>query len=245
MKLYLIILFLVVAVLLLFFNITTLFHWNIGNVFSLQALSSPDEKVIFVKSQQSIMQLKLSDNQKRASVRLLQMYKARWRSASALEKTQIALEAYDIGHTLDNSSVYATNCLPKIDRMEAENFPGVLPGTISTPRWVDGRLVALLFSTPAITQTICLPVEGLYQITVVSRENVPPPIEITVIWDEWPVGHLSYGLGNGDWTAKTVKIVSSAGEHKVQLSFQNDFRDLLSGVDRNAMIDYIEIELLD
>lgn len=244
MRGYLIAPFLAIVVFLLFVDTIVLFHWNIGNVFFLQTIYVSDEKVAFIKAQQTIEQLELFNN-KKSNARLLRMYELQWKSASALGEKEIALNVYNNGHTLDGNFTNITGCSPKLGRMEAEDFSGVLPDTISAPRWIDDRLVALLFSTPAITQFVCLPTEGLYQITVVSRENVPPPIDIAVIWDEWQAGLLSYGQGNGNWTSQTVDIVSPAGQHELQLSFQNDFRDSVSGIDRNAMIDYIEIDLLD
>ena len=246
-KIFAVILFLFAVIFLMLSSsrLWNAFHWNVGNISFLQAVYALDETKALLKSQQSIEQISLFLDRAEAKARLLRMYELQWKSASALGKEKIAISAYSAGHTLSENFANITHCSSRLGRMEAEDFSGVLPDTISTPRWVDDRLVALLFSTSAITQSVCLPAQGLYQITVVSRENVPPPIKIAVIWDDWPAGLLSYAQGNGNWTSQTVQVASPAGEHKLQLGFQNDFRDPVSGIDRNAMIDYVEIELLD
>lgn len=236
--------FLIASFTLIFFlhnDFMDIGHKNLGNISLVKASKATNNVEKYFWAQCGINNyVTLGINLPKT--RLAESYKLLWQSASKLGKEAIALNAYRIGHELTDDNLFdRVNCLPTLGKIEAEEFNGIEPGTMSVLRWVDNRLGVLLFSAQPISYSVCLSSQGIYEVSVVSRENIPPPIKIEVSWDGWIADVLDFKQGNEYWTSQSATIVSPAGEHELQLKFTNDFQDEQKDVDRNAVIDYVEI----
>ena len=216
-------------------------QWNIANTFFLQALYARSDSDILTKVERAIEQFRRFPLSERAKKRLLQLYPAQWKAASSLDNQKLAIQAYKAGQQ-EVANIAKTDCSPQLGRFEAEDFLGIAPGSLSVSRLIDNRMAVLLFSSSPITQSVCLPSEGSYEITVVARENTPTPIILSVFWDGWLAGTLKYADGDGEWSARSVKIISPEGKHILELVFTNDYYNVALNVDRNAMIDYVMID---
>lgn len=172
--------------------------------------------------------------------RLRESSRVVWSGASALGMTKIALDAF-----IQRHGTSPRDCEPSPDRLNAVDFSGVQTGSFNVPRWIDGRLVALLFSSQPITRSLCVSESGLYRIDVVARDDLPSPVEIEVLLEDWLLGTLSYETGTQEWTTLSLRGALPSGQHLLTLRFANDFADITAGIDRNALIDSVQIALLE
>ena len=224
-------------------RVATSVYRNIGNISAAKAnYVAKDAERFFLARQATNIYQKLPETEITKD-RLLMACKLLWQSASSLERKEEALKAYNAGRNLEGNYQPTTvvECSQVFGRLEAENFEGVEENTMAVTRLIDNRWAVLLFSMQPISYSVCLPTEGLYEIRVISRENAPAPVDIEVYWNDWFLGLLRYDRGDEKWASESVKLASFPGWHVLKLRYSNDFRDPVSGIDRNAMIDYVEI----
>ncbi len=213
-------------------------RWNAANLFFTCSQHTTSEEVA-MRCGRCAVSLYEGNHRRGINERMRESSRVVWSSASTLGMTKAALDAFTQWHDMNPH-----DCIDLADHYNAVNFSGVQTGGLNVPRRVDGRIVALMFSSQPISQPLCMPESGLYRIDVVARDDLPSPIEIEILLDDWVLGTLSYKWGTQRWITLSLQVALPEGEHLMALRFANDFADAATGVDRNALIDTVRVTLL-
>ncbi|MFT7619196.1 MAG: hypothetical protein ACI97A_002846 [Planctomycetota bacterium] len=129
---------------------------------------------------------------------------------------------------------------PTERHFEAEEMECTLSGA------TDGS-DASLYSNATITQLLSLPRAGVYELhmRVWGDQAGPDPARMRVEWDSVEIETIDVSEKRSEPVIKKVKINATGGNHKVALSFINDYyRPKLEDQnkrDRNLHIDYLKV----
>lgn len=240
---------LILFVIALLPRLYTILTWNLANVLLVHAQLAENSSEMYRSSTLAnglLARVKPTTPGKEQALaeRINKTNQLQWRSASALGHVGAALGYYAQMTGQDDQTVDVT-CPQEMPYVyEASTFNGVTADGLAKPRYVGDSTnvgVILFTTTPAITKTICVKRGGLYTIGVAAAENNPPPIQIEIKWDEWYVGRLEYSKGDNSISTKRLQVVIPPGEYELSLRFANDFSNHAIGIDRNALIDHVEI----
>lgn len=230
---------LIIAIPFTYFLYPTL-KWNLANVWLTHARLANTPTAMYDDAHRALKLLTpfapLADSRIQLANHLL------WRSASALDKSEEALSKYaQIFTATENLPTACPIELPQI--LEASRFDDVQPQTMVAPRQVSNSpyLGAILFTGIPISHQVCVEEAGIYNINVAAVHSTPPPIQIEILWDNMYVGTLSYEKGDQTLATQALQIATPAGNHMLTLNYANDYANKATGVDRNAIIDHVEI----
>ncbi|MCC6454911.1 MAG: hypothetical protein IT328_08225 [Caldilineaceae bacterium] len=221
------------------------FAWNLANVLLTHARMTSSSEEMYRDSQRTIQLLSRFDTEPGVTSRLAQANHLLWRAASALGFSELGIESYARIQGTNGDSNSPPACpggMPR--RLEAGTFSNVTADGMARPRKIGrspGTGVILFTTEPPISHAVCVPAAGIYTVAVAAVEGKPPPIEIDVEWNGWYVGTLEYAQGNDMLSTKQLRVAVPPGNHLLSLRYSNDFADRATGIDRNALIDHVEI----
>ena len=98
------------------------------------------------------------------------------------------------------------------------------------PMWWSGVIVAL----------VELQQPGTYRLRAELLHGTPGPIEMQLTIDDEPGKAITLARADDTWEVVELPVSLSAGSHVVWIAFTND--DSARGVDRDAVINWIELE---
>ena len=107
----------------------------------------------------------------------------------------------------------------------------------------ESRSIILSGVGSYVAIVVYMPQSGCYQIKVFAQNGQPPPVEIGVSYGSFYLGveKLVFDLGDNSWSDKSANLWALKGRTTIEMIFLNDYYDPVTGVDRNAWIDWVEI----
>jgi len=90
---------------------------------------------------------------------------------------------------------------------------------------------------------IQVPASGKHAITIRAQNTLPPPVQMNLTIDYVPVFPFEMERGDMSWQEFQTEVILSAGFHVIGLRYINN--GVVNGIDRDAVIDWIEFEKID
>lgn len=87
--------------------------------------------------------------------------------------------------------------------------------------------------------------ETCWQIAVKAKHDDPPPVNLEVWLDREKAGTLSYDRGDQSWEVLSINLPLGSNLHTLGIAFANDYLDEVTGADRNAYIEHVDITRLE
>jgi hypothetical protein len=103
----------------------------------------------------------------------------------------------------------------------------------------DPSIARMWWSGDAIG-IISIPSSGKYSVSILAQNTVPPPIQMALTVDLVPVYQFEMERGDLSWVKSNIEIYLTAGFHVIGLRFINN--GVVNGIDRDAVINWLEIE---
>jgi tetratricopeptide (TPR) repeat protein len=104
----------------------------------------------------------------------------------------------------------------------------------------NDRSVARMWWAGDAIIIIQVPAPGEYEITIRAQNTIPPPIQMDLTINNEPVYPFEMERGDMSWQEYKTEVHLSTGFHIVGLRYLNNA--VVDSVDRDAVIDWIEIE---
>ena len=82
-----------------------------------------------------------------------------------------------------------------------------------------------------------------WRVSIRALNDYPPPVTINVWIDEQCIGELSYSEGDKSWEQLSLNFEVSPGFHWLRIWYMNDYLDKDLGIDRNAYIKQVVLEM--
>lgn len=106
----------------------------------------------------------------------------------------------------------------------------------------DPSIATMWWSGDAVI-IIQVPESGKYAITINAQNTLPPPVQMNLTIDLGPVYPFEMDRGDMSWQEFQHTVFLSAGFHVVGLRYLNNA--IVNGKDRDAVIDWIELEKVE
>jgi hypothetical protein len=157
--------------------------------------------------------------------------------ADVLTMSPLLTEMYGKAANEVISKVFAqSTATPQVQHVEAETLVGTV-GAALEDFW-------LLFSNGTIEHSPTVPAQGLYEVRVRAfcDQGGAEGCEMSLDVDGLAAETVTVTAVQSAPAVHSVQVELKGGVHSIGASFLNDFYDAIAGVDRNLLVDWIEVE---
>lgn len=127
-------------------------------------------------------------------------------------------------------------------RIEAETMQYLTSGELLSAYPAGDPSIGVLWGNSVAVAVIGVPEAARYRLTLRAQHAKPSPVDLQIEYDGAKIAQYALDRGDESWQDLEMSFDLERGRHLIGIRFLNDA--VAEGVDRNAVLDWLQIEKL-